>query len=189
MRHALVAALLAAPLSGCAAFHALPPFEAPPPASLPIFVVVAPHSSRPARGSWIGEWQLAGWFAAELADAGFSPRLVRSADQVPPDAPLIENVKWPPSDECSPAPLVASVVTLGLFPGKGCELHGRVFDLRRTPDAAARHVEATFRTEFVSGWWAIPFWVSSSEYYADTPPGQSERGRLVLRGAVLDALR
>jgi hypothetical protein len=102
--------------------------------------------------------------------------------------PLVENYSL--ADDCSRgawSPLL-SALSLWIVPQFDCTGFGYRFDLRRSTDSPAQHIDTHFEVPVVIGWLVGPLLLLPS--FSDVPPEQfHEHEHRMLRAATLDVLQ
>jgi hypothetical protein len=170
---------------GCVAYrvHPLPQVDERPGPSIPLCIVAELTSDRYALG-----WHKAASFANDLERAGFSLCIVPDIAQVPPDTPVLENYESN-TDLCgNPLLMLVGALSLGAIPTFSCDSFGHTFDLRRTRELPATHVDTRFTLPYVY-WWFAPPLILLPQFSAPPPTGAGlDRERRALRAAVVDAL-
>jgi hypothetical protein len=181
-----LAALLAAPIIGCAyKAPSLPSIPVHAPAPTRIYVIA--HGEPLAQSSgWLG-WTLAAKTALALEQAGFVPVIVSHSGEAPTGAPLVDHLS-PTETQCITEWAPWLVLSLGLIPDWGCDSYGRRFDLHRARGEPAQTIDTYYSIDRMRGWAA--FLVNlRDDYVADPPPAWTHDYEIdALRAAVQDAL-
>jgi hypothetical protein len=186
-------ALAAALLMACEGHkHVAPLVRDRPPSPITIFIPVnTPKEVGRYRGT---SWERASGFAAKLEAAGFKPTIVSEESEIPPNTPVIHEVRVDldsNKDGCSVngALAIISFFTLFVVPDFDCETFGTTFELSRSIDSPSQRVSTQWRVPTIAGWFAIPVGL-----FAGYAPGRVHDDRVasreiqLLRVAILDAL-